>query len=182
MKTLWKKLIIGTMASVLAFGANASFAGDPSGTGDVVGRDMAVRGLGVLGHVGMWDGSKVLEVLNESTVIQKNTLANFKGRVTNYWGARYGKGNSPYKAVNFGWDQRNYSPSYKWTATYQVGKWVTKSVWDSSKRKYVQKRVMQTAQYRCDTFVYASYLHGDGTKLVTLTTPGNVYNSMPKSR
>ncbi len=176
MISLFLALILGT--SVIT---TPAFAGNPKATGDIVARDLQIYGLGWAGHVGMWTGSKVLEVLNESRVIQQNSLSNFKNRSA-YWGARYGKGNRPYKAVNFGWNQRHYSPSYTTTAQYQIGGWVTKWVWDSRKRKWVKKRVKQTAVYRCDAFVYASYLHGDGTQLVWVATPRNVYYSMPKSR
>jgi hypothetical protein len=173
----------GTIALALVLGAGVCFsASTPSASGDIVGRELNYCcGLGSLGHVGMWTGTKVLEVMNEKTVIQTNSLSNFKGR-TSYWGARYGKGSKPYRAINWGLGQRSFSPQYTKTAQYQIGEWTNKRVWDSRTRKWVTKRVMTPAKFRCDTFVHASYLHGDGTKLVTFITPKWVYNAMPKQR
>jgi hypothetical protein len=59
---------------------------DPSNQGDIVGRDLLVTGLGWMGHVGIWDGKQVIEVLNESDVVQINNLDSFKRKST-YWGA-----------------------------------------------------------------------------------------------
>lgn len=61
---------------------------DPTQAGDVVGRNLDSV-LGVVGHVGMWDGGNVVEVLDPSAgpnAIHYNSLANFKSRTT-YWGA-----------------------------------------------------------------------------------------------
>ncbi|HSV53283.1 MAG TPA: discoidin domain-containing protein [Burkholderiaceae bacterium] len=52
----------------------------PHQRGDVVGRDLAFTGLGSIGHLGLWDGQQVFEVLNEPTVVQANTYDNFAAR------------------------------------------------------------------------------------------------------
>ncbi len=83
MKTWLIALLVALSSS--AFPVHAA---NPSAAGDVVGRDLNYAVIGWLGHVGMWTGSSVLEVLNEPTVIHTNTLTNFKNR-TRYWGARY---------------------------------------------------------------------------------------------
>jgi F5/8 type C domain len=52
----------------------------PRDRGDIVGRDLASSGLGFVGHIGFWDGQQVLEVMNEPTVVQANSYANFSSR------------------------------------------------------------------------------------------------------
>lgn len=65
--------------------------GDPVQAGNVVGRDLDQWPLGRIGHVGVWNGSNVVEVLNVSgqrNAIYVNTLDNFRLR-TVYWGTAY---------------------------------------------------------------------------------------------
>jgi hypothetical protein len=178
-----KKVVLACIFSTLVFSTGTFAASNPGATGDIVARDLNINGLGWAGHVGMWTGSKVLEVLNEKgRVIQQNSLSDFKGR-SSYWGARYGKGYKPYRAVSWGWNQRSYNPQYTLTAQYQTGGWVEQRVWDRRKQKYITKRVKRDAKYRCDTFVAMSYKEGDRTTLVRYTiTPREVYNSMPRLR
>ncbi|WP_232003208.1 hypothetical protein [Pseudoalteromonas piscicida] len=76
--------VISVGALLLAISSTA-FAGNPTSVDDVVARDLSISGLGWAGHVGIWDGSKVLEVLNDGTVIRKNTLSSFKS-ASSYWG------------------------------------------------------------------------------------------------
>jgi hypothetical protein len=47
---------------------------DPAAVADVVGRDLATPGLAPLGHVGIWRGDSVAEMLNEEFPLQFNTL------------------------------------------------------------------------------------------------------------
>lgn len=62
-------------------------ASNPSYPGDVVGRDLNYPGLGWLGHLGLWDGANVFEVVNASpNAIRITTLTDFKNTST-YWGA-----------------------------------------------------------------------------------------------
>ncbi|MEY3996295.1 MAG: hypothetical protein RL344_638 [Pseudomonadota bacterium] len=151
--------------------------------GDIVGRDLDAFGVSAIGHVGMWTGDSVLEVLNESSVIQLNNLTNFKQRSA-YWGARYGKGYNQYTMVLKGWDQRNYRPSYTYTAQYsEGGKYERKCksyYWHGGCGSYGW--VMSRAVFRCDTFVNYMYLKGTNTNLVSITSPAFVYNAMPYSR
>lgn len=72
---------------------------NPVDVSDIVGRDLNVPALGAIGHVGLWTGAKVIEVLNEPQVVQQNTLANFRAR-TKYWGAVYYSGWSSLRPVN----------------------------------------------------------------------------------
>lgn len=174
-------LVIVAILSIMSSGV--AIAGDPKDAGDVVARDLNFVGLGWLGHVGIWTGDKVLEVLDKTPVIQKNTLSSFKS-ASKYWGAKYGKaGTNGYKIVNAGWNQSNYSPSYTKTTTWREGKYISQSVWDSKLKKYVTKQVMQTAQFRCDTFVDYSYWKGTGSFLANVAiTPSIIYNALPKTR
>lgn len=51
----------------------------PKNQGDIVGRDL--RGvIGSLGHLGFWDGRQVIEVMNESKVVQKNSYDSFSSK------------------------------------------------------------------------------------------------------
>ncbi len=53
----------------------------PRLSGDVVGRDLQIPGISWAGHIGLYDGSKVIEVLSEGvSVIQTNSWENFKSR------------------------------------------------------------------------------------------------------
>jgi hypothetical protein len=72
---------------------------DPTNQGDIVGRDLLVTGLGWVGHVGIWDGTQVIETLNDiADVIQVNDLGSFKLKSV-YWGAASPK-ISPYLVDN----------------------------------------------------------------------------------
>ena len=176
-----KKIII--MFGILIITSISLLAtSNPKATGDIVGRDLSISGLGWAGHVGIWDGRKVLEVLNKSTVIQKNSLYSFKNS-SSYWGARYGKGSRHYRVISAGWNQRYYSPTYTTTSQYREGKWTKQWRWDSRQWKWVQKWVKQTAKFRCDTFVNYAYRKGSGVNLSpNYTLPRQVYNSMPHQR
>lgn len=57
----------------------------PIDVADVVGRDLDSRGLAPLGHLGIWDGNQVYEVLNEGgNVVKTNSYENFSAR-TKVW-------------------------------------------------------------------------------------------------
>jgi hypothetical protein len=47
------------------FGSPAVQIPRPQSAGDVVGRDLAFTGLGPIGHIGMFDGENVMQVMNE---------------------------------------------------------------------------------------------------------------------
>jgi hypothetical protein len=60
---------------------------DPRDPGDVVGRDLDVPGLGPIGHIGVWDGGAVAEVVSgQSNAVRFASMAAFKG-ATRFWGA-----------------------------------------------------------------------------------------------
>jgi hypothetical protein len=59
---------------------------DPRNAGDVVGRDLDVPGLGPIGHIGVWDGAEVAEVVSgQSNAARFISIASFKG-ATRFWG------------------------------------------------------------------------------------------------
>ncbi len=63
----------------------------PKTMGDIVGRDLDTAVAGALGHIGIWDGTQVIEVLNEpGNVVKINTWENFRGR-TKPWDTAYPK-------------------------------------------------------------------------------------------
>lgn len=182
-------LLEGVVAVGMLF-ASSSFAGDPKAVGDVCGRDLNVDIFGwdggiirKAGHVGVYDGSNVLEVLDASPVVQKNTLTSFKN-TTSFWGARYIPGKYSFaNVIDTGWNQRNYSPTYTLTAQYTVGKWITKQVWDAKMQKWLTVLELRRGKFRCDTFVYYAFDAGIGYKLAGKTIlPRTVYNNCPNAR
>jgi hypothetical protein len=59
---------------------------NPRDPGDVVGRDLDVPGLGAIGHIGVWDGSQVAEVVNgQSNAVRFSQISDFKA-TTSFWG------------------------------------------------------------------------------------------------
>lgn len=60
----------------------------PAQLADVVGRDLHIFGLGFLGHLGVWTGGSVIEVLDEPTVVQERDLVSFIGG-NDFWGSVY---------------------------------------------------------------------------------------------
>ncbi|MFV0681341.1 hypothetical protein [Ottowia sp.] len=55
----------------------------PTQMGNVAARDLDVLQPGnYFGHIGFWDGTRVIEAMNESTVIQSNTWSNFRSRAS----------------------------------------------------------------------------------------------------
>jgi hypothetical protein len=82
-------LVIYTSAnrSIWNIGADVvSTSGDPTQAGDVTGRDLSIPGMSWAGHIAMWDGGQLVEVLNEGgNVIRYNSLSNFKSR-SPFWG------------------------------------------------------------------------------------------------
>ncbi|MCF2911216.1 hypothetical protein L1285_23235 [Pseudoalteromonas sp. DL2-H2.2] len=155
---------------LLSVVSTSVLASNPVMVGDVLGRDLGMFPASA-GHVGIWDGSRVLEVLNKPTVIQKNSLSSFKN-ATEYWGARHGIGYNHHLMVTNGWDQRNYQPQYTIGASYTVGGWKNEN------GRYTLVR----GKFRCDTFVNYTYKSVLNRNLITWFTPNNLYNSFPSQR
>lgn len=69
---------------------------DPKKVGDIVGRDLAFAGVGYLGHLGVYDGSQVVQVgppVSGNNAVHYESLQSFKNTRTSsgsyvaYWGA-----------------------------------------------------------------------------------------------
>ena len=104
---------------------------NPVGHADIVARDLAYPVISIFGHIGLWDKKKkrVIEVLNEPKVVQRNSLENFKSR-SKYWGARGGFDfvkNHPYRLnlsryiAKTAWEQRKFKPNYTTSTKYTMG-------------------------------------------------------------
>lgn len=78
----------------------------PIALADVVGRDLHYFGLGFLGHLAIWTGESVIEVLNDKTVVQENSLDSFRAR-DRFWGTVYYPGIS---TMQTGWTACRNAP------------------------------------------------------------------------
>jgi len=147
-------------------------------TGDIVGRDLSIPGMGWLGHVGImlnFTGSSsygVIEVLNEAPVIQINNLVNFKSKSA-YWGSRYGIGDygaRTDKVITEAAFQKILCPKYTSSTSYQIG------IIDESSGK-----IIKCGMWRCDTFVAWSFFSAGYYDLMNLAVmlPRNVFNTFP---
>lgn len=82
--------ILGAIAGKINFGIGiptTASKSDPTKVGDVVGRDLAVWGAGMLGHLGVYDGNSVVQAGPNGTpnTIHYESLQDFKN-ATSYWG------------------------------------------------------------------------------------------------
>lgn len=71
---------------------------DPTNIGDVVGRDLAFTGAGFLGHLGIFDGSQIVQVgppVSGNNAVHYESLQQFKntltttGSIAQYWGTAH---------------------------------------------------------------------------------------------
>jgi hypothetical protein len=69
---------------IWSLGPDPELMGDPSKSGDILGRSFYYPGLGFIGHTGIWDGQSVVEAI-EGVGIRKASLASFKA-VSTFWG------------------------------------------------------------------------------------------------
>ena len=193
-----KKIFIHiTLIAALSF-FSSCFADskNPVDVADIVARDLAISGYGALGHVGLWTGDKVIEVLDASPAVVQNTLDNFKGRTT-YWGAAYFTGwdqlpnialpsqiHTPYtyiattakmavikRALQIQAIGASYTLSPKITAS-------TVQVCSDSGNCTGPTR----GKYRCDTFIKDAYLTAGivGVDFDGMHTPADLWNSFSK--
>lgn len=58
----------------------------PRDVGDIVGRDLNIAGLGWVGHLGLWDGREVAEVLQERANVAGYTSVQAFQSASQYWG------------------------------------------------------------------------------------------------
>ena len=153
----------------------------PLYSGDIVGRDLAYPGMGWIGHVGIATGDNagresnlVIETLNESPVIQFNSIDNFKSR-SPYWGSRYGIGDYRYRTLAVLAEanrQRWWCPKYTTSTAFVVG------MGDINNGQPTICGV-----WRCDTFVAWSFFSAGYYELMEnkIMLPRNVFNTFPYS-
>jgi len=156
----------GNGAALWQIGADLA-SGDPQWAGDVVGRDLAIFGLGSLGHTGMFDGSVVVQVLDEgSNAIQYESLAGFKSRSA-YWGTA--SPNNPDHLLNkcfktsclqvadFEDVRARMALVKRAFQAYLIGADYTYGQHYTSAKPLSWSRPPQRGLYRCDTFIVNVY-------------------------
>lgn len=156
---------------------------------DIVGRDLDTTNkkgddnvplyIKHLGHIGLtypsYSGSGVIEVLNETSVIQDNSMDDFKNK-TRFWGQRYGAQSNKnidilngVKIISAASKQKSCSTGTKYTLSWSF------YPCDAEKR----------AKFRCDSFVYYAYLTGANIDLgytPLITYPSTIFKSMMNCR
>ncbi|MBA2711047.1 MAG: hypothetical protein H0U57_10710 [Tatlockia sp.] len=147
---------------------------------EIVGRNLNVFGMGWAGHVGITTAAdisqpsnQVIEVMNDTPVIQVHSLLEFKLKTT-YWGSRYGisdRGEQGTKIINEANFQRGLCPIYTMTAAYEPG-----TGYDE------EGKPTHCGVFRCDTFINYVF-HTAGYDLPTynsFTLPVTVFSAFPK--
>ena len=150
---------------------------------EIIGRQLLTPALGWAGHVGITttamdspkgmskNADQVIEVLNETPVIQINTIANFKSRSA-YWGSKYGvadRGVRGYLVLVEANHQRWWNPEYTYDTAYHIG------------RGNLQTgQLVEHGKWRCDTFVWwAFYSQGWDTMPGRVWLPAKLFNAFP---
>ncbi|MET4577049.1 hypothetical protein [Ottowia thiooxydans] len=87
-----KSELIANSPVNVVFGVYDKNLDKPSIEGAVVGRDLDMKGFGKYGHLGIWDGSHVIEMLNEGgkNKVKRSSWEDFIGR-TKVWPIAYPK-------------------------------------------------------------------------------------------
>ena len=150
---------------------------------EIMGRDLNYIGLGWLGHVGIatasmssangmsQNASQVIEILNEPTVGQINSIANFKAR-SRYWGNKYGvadRGERGYRVLVEANHQRWWCPEYTSDTDYHIGEG----------NPYTGERI-KCGRWRCDTYAWwAFYSQGWDTMPGRAWLPAILFNKFP---
>ncbi len=147
---------------------------------EIVGRNLNIFGMGWAGHVGITTAAdisqvsnQVIEVMNDTPVIQVHSLLEFKLKTT-YWGSRYGisdreeHGSKIINEANF---QRGLCPIYTMTAAFEPG-----AGYDE------EGKPTHCGVFRCDTFVnYVFHMAGyDLPTYNSFTLPVTVFSAFPK--
>lgn len=188
-------LLAGLVLNALCNTANAALAtGEPKEAADILGRNGGL--FNPLGHIGLWTGSNVMEVMPKEkaspTVIRATGLSSFKSAGymgQGYWGASYTANllrSQKTNIINQGWNQRLYNPQYTIVPTYTEG--YSKNVCVRHNGVFcVEYRIQnKDAVFRCDTFAYFSYLKGASRTLIsggaTTSTPKRIFSSLPSKR
>lgn len=171
-----------------------SFSGDPKYAGDVVLRDLWWPVIQKFGHIGMYTGSQVIEVVDFNPAIQVNTLDSFKKTTPMaYYGAKYGKGFNFGGMIAEGLRQRSFGSSYSFFRSntkpgnggyvYTCYSW-TVSRYGQYPRCNYSKYVYVTIPgvWRCDTFIAHIYQTATGQSIGEYSWPKNIFDSYPRFR
>lgn len=155
----------GYKATNPQYGQGSCVNPPPPCSTDIVGRNLDIPVIGKLGHVGLIEGTfgtskgiRVLEVLNKDPetegVVQENSLDSFK-KATKYWGERYGLKNRPYittdeakNIIHAGVAEKKCKPHYSYS-------------WEDIPCGTPGAQ----PKFRCDSFVYYSYLKGANVQI-----------------
>lgn len=180
---------------------------------DVVGRDLAsvssssidehsnlsVTDETVAGHVGLTmmmgiNYSSVLEVLGDPEGIFVNKLDDFKNK-SKYWGEKYDLPTIPklsstqgLNILNKGFEQMQYPFEYTMSWDWHPGSATLHKVYSEKSQQWQDiYSVSQGALFRCDSFVYYSYLAGANAEIVTggflpPTNPETIYTAFSNIR
>lgn len=159
----------------------SSYSASPVYPAQIAGRNLNTPGLGMLGHVAVTTAPfinqiayQVLEVLNESPVIQLNTLSYFK-KQSPYWGSRYGISDRDTHALQLlreGNAQRCLGAEYTTTSI----SWA--AIGDI--HNYPNCKTVRIGRFRCDTYI--DYIFGVAGYNVTpngKTAPSIVFYAFP---
>lgn len=177
------KNITNLCAGILAVTLTTSTSAKKIYPAEIMGRDLNYPGLGWLGHVGiatttmsspqgmLENADQVIEVLNETPVVQINSISNFKAR-SKYWGSKYGvadRGAVGYSVLVEANHQRWWCPKYTSDTKYHIGS-----------GNPATGQVIECGTWRCDTYVWwAFYSQGLDTMPGRVWLPKKVFNNFP---
>jgi hypothetical protein len=176
------KIVKIALTSVILIGLSAgkSYA-RPVVSGDIVGRDLIIFGLGWAGHVAMVTGDNVgqsssllIEAMKDGQpwAIVLNNLGLFK-KQSKYWGSRYGIGdyaNGTRAALVEVNHQRWWCPSYTSSTAYKIGQGVPTT-----------GQIISCGEWRCDTLVAWSFYSAGYPQLINnrIILPTTIFNTFP---
>lgn len=176
----------------------------PRAVGDIVGRELAQKGLGWTGHIGVWDGSRVIEMLNEGSGnrVFTNTWENFKSRDAVTWNTAFPAypGHTIKTCWNSSCDINSNRPDQQLVSAqqavvrrafqvYLIGSDYTLTKFYSNAEPAMTdyttpnwRRPAIRGQYRCDTFVYDAFRASTDINLSGVFPWRDVYNINPSWR
>ncbi len=146
---------------------------------DVMGRDLNLSGFGDLGHVSLaqpgFTSGMVLEVLKTPTEgIFSNSMDSFKNFPNSpYWGDKSGLPDLPIltldqatKIISAGIAQGSFPFEYTLTWDWHPGSFSSQYVLNQQTRAFEAVTTGQSAKFRCDSFVYYTYLAGANLHII----------------
>src|SRR3990167_1757078 len=151
---------------------------------DVVGRELAIYGGHWLGHVGMTRGFDTNQVYNQVVEIFKQPTDEIKVSLSPidsfksmpgaaFWGEKFGIQDKPVitddeamKILDAGMAQMNYPFTYTLTWDYHPGGSDVQYVFNEETQAWDQVYTVREAKFRCDTFVYYSYVTGANLRII----------------